>query len=208
MWRAIRRAAVAGASCVSCVSAVPAFAQSNNAAGFAREQASLTAAREYVPTASFDAARTIPPNLLIPHVYRPLIESMLRHSPTFARQCQRIANAPQLTVALTLGSSPTSGVSRMARARTRIVREGNRLLAHVTLGRTSDAMELIAHEIEHVIEQLDEVDLAAKAGMPDSGVHALHHDGIVFETIRAQRVGRRVAEEVRRPLPRHGWFGR
>lgn len=210
MWRAIR-AAVAAASCVPIVPAVPAFAQSDTAARplMALERTSASAAREYVPAELVDVApRELPPNLLIPRLYRPLLESTLRHSPTFARQCGRIANAPELSVTLEFVSSPPWRAALPSRARTRIVRDGHRLIATIVIARTIDVVELVAHEIEHVIEQLDGVDLASKALRRDSGVHALHHEGAVFETTRARRTGLRVAEEVRRPQPRTvrlGW---
>ena len=59
---------------------------------------------------------------------------------------------------------------------------------------TADAIELIAHEIEHIIEQLDDVDLALRAAYPNSGVKRL--DDGTFETLRAKRVGLKVVEEM------------
>jgi hypothetical protein len=58
--------------------------------------------------------------------------------------------------------------------------------------------ELIAHELEHVIEQLDGIDLHALASRPATGVHVCA-DG-AFETTRAVKVGRAVAGEVRRAV--------
>ena len=202
MGRAIRITIIAGAACVPTVIGVPAFAQSGSVSprpAIALERTSAAAAREYVPVDLGDAApAALPSNLLIPDVYRRMFESTLRRSPTFARQCIRIANARELTVTLDFAMA-TSRPARPARARTEIVRRDNRLLATIVIAQTIDVVELVAHEIEHVIEQLDGVDLAAKAQIPDSGVQALRHDRVVFETIRAQRVGRQVADECRRP---------
>jgi hypothetical protein len=61
-------------------------------------------------------------------------------------------------------------------------------------------VELVAHELEHVIEQLDRIDLPSKAALPDSGVHSLA--GNMFETTRATRVGLKVAQEVRASVHR------
>ena len=55
-----------------------------------------------------------------------------------------------------------------------------------------DAAELIAHELEHILEQLDGVDLQAQAG---NGVVWKAGDG-AFETRRAIEAGRRVAREI------------
>jgi len=57
---------------------------------------------------------------------------------------------------------------------------------------------LIAHEIEHVIERLDGVDLRARAALPGTGVRLCDGGDDAFETIRARRAGLAVAEEVRR----------
>lgn len=69
----------------------------------------------------------------------------------------------------------------------------------MAIGSLDDQVELIAHEIEHVIEQLDGVDLRVRATLPASGVRSRDH-GDEFETTRAIRVGRMVAAEVRRPV--------
>jgi hypothetical protein len=65
----------------------------------------------------------------------------------------------------------------------------------VEINPLGDFMELLAHELEHVIEQLDGIDLAAKAALARSGVRTCV-DG-TFETNRAARVGSLVAVEAR-----------
>jgi hypothetical protein len=57
------------------------------------------------------------------------------------------------------------------------------------------AVEYLAHEIEHVLEFLDEVDLAAAAAQ---GIHGVTESGrsAAFETSRAIAIGRLVAGEV------------
>jgi hypothetical protein len=120
---------------------------------------------------------------------------MLRRSPTFARQCQRIAGASHLTITLEVGPVRSG---RPQRARTVIDRRGGRLRATVVIARPAHVVELVAHEIEHIIEQLDEIDLPMKASLPHSGVQAVDNEGPVFETVRAHRVGLRVANEFRR----------
>jgi hypothetical protein len=57
--------------------------------------------------------------------------------------------------------------------------------------------ELIAHELEHVIEQLDGVDLAAKADTDSSSVKRGDTPEPAYETVRATRMGLAVAAEVR-----------
>ena len=70
-------------------------------------------------------------------------------------------------------------------------------MAEVAFRRLDNAVEIVAHEFEHIIEQLDNIDLAAKARRARSGVHTLDLGRSIFETRRALKVGRRVAGEVR-----------
>jgi hypothetical protein len=128
-------------------------------------------------------------------MYRPLVESMLRDSPTFRRQCIRIAAEPTLTVHLVIG--PVQQRSDI-RAITRMTRKPNgTLTAYVDIGPMHDTVELIAHEFEHIIEQLDGIDLAARAALPHTGVSAIGAVTDIFETKRAKLVGLKVASEVR-----------
>ena len=183
---------------VEIVLCVSGFAQSNTAyrAVTAADHTSTLALREYVVAAHPPAdAASLPRNLIAPASYRDLLERMLQRSVTFRRQCLRLAHTPDLTVTL-----QTAGMPRPAhmRARARIVRRGVEMIASIEVLRLDDPVELIAHEIEHVIEQLDGVDLASRASIGATGVHGAAGDEDSFETTRAIRVGLAVAAEVRR----------
>ena len=133
---------------------------------------------------------SLPPNLISVAVLHPALEKMQQSSPTFRRQCRRLAGASHLRVNLLLEelSRRPSHRARAAMA----YRSG--LLVSVTIHLTSfdEPVELIAHEIEHVIEQLDGIDLEAQAR---TGTVWKREDG-AFETRRAIEVGRRVARDV------------
>ena len=75
--------------------------------------------------------------------------------------------------------------------------------ADVQLGPSADPVKLIAHEFEHILEQLDGVDLASMATRVATGVHMVPGSGH-FETERAIAAGRQVASEVRRGRARNG----
>lgn len=199
MWRAQRVVAVASAATVLCVANVPLFAQTDGGARpvNALDRSASGVAREYRPARLPGAPSALPKNLRVLGPYRTLLDSMLRRSPTFARQCQRLAGASHLTITLTLEIVPVRSASQR-RARTVIDRRGGRLSATVVIAEPTQFVELVAHEFEHIIEQLDEIDLPMKAALPHSGVQALDRDGRVFETVRAHRVGLRVATEFRR----------
>jgi hypothetical protein len=69
------------------------------------------------------------------------------------------------------------------------------LLAVVLLPPGGDHVELIAHEFEHVIEQIEGINLAALAR--SGSMAARHRDDGSFETTRAQHAGLAVSAEVR-----------
>jgi hypothetical protein len=71
---------------------------------------------------------------------------------------------------------------------------GGRLVAYVRVGLSAATGELIAHEIEHVLEQLDGVDLPVKSRLRGSGVKRLT-ELEAYETTRAIVTGQRVARE-------------
>jgi hypothetical protein len=181
---------------VQFVFAVPGFAQSHNEyrSVFAVDHIAIDALRPYSPGPASEITDVgIPANFELPSSFVRLVESMLQRSPTFRLQCRRIANAGHLEVTLRV-----AGNRRIERARavTRIVKEKHRLHASIEVLSLEGLPELIAHELEHVIEQLDGIDLPSRAAR--SGGDVRPSSGEAFETTRALRVGRTVAEELER----------
>lgn len=132
----------------------------------------------------------LPPNLSAAAVFEPYLELMVRLSPTFRRQCERLGAAPSVKVQLQL-EDPQRRPS--FRARTVLERhQGVVVAAHIFLMPSPDTVELIAHEMEHVLEPFDGVDLQARVG---SG-HVWKREDGAFETRRAREVGLRVSREV------------
>src|SRR5262245_6706816 len=159
------------------------------------ERTSSTAVHRYQLAEIPEEGASIPPNITLPRVYRGLLETMFRRSPTFRRQCQRVADEPRLTVTIQLERG-TMAVG--TRAMTSIRRlQGGIVRADIHVNSADDAVELLSHELEHVIEQLDQIDLAAKSAQPGMGVRSMVLDVTLFETTRATRTGQRVAQEMR-----------
>ena len=126
-----------------------------------------------------------------PRMLRDTLSQMYETSPTFRRQCLRLAAAGPVPIRLHLDPRLPSA---SARARAAFEHRGGRIVAaDVLLPPSRDVAELIAHEIEHVLEQLDGIDLGRHA---DSAAAWRDPDG-AFETARALTIGRRVAQEVR-----------
>jgi len=131
-------------------------------------------------------ADAIPPNIDT-GVLTPAVTALLRASPTFRAQCERIAGAIWVRVTLAVTTGIGSG-----RARTTMFRfSAGALKAEVVLHFGEDYRELLAHEFEHILEQLDGVDLRSEA---QHGRAWLLDDG-AFETRRAFAAGRQARRE-------------
>jgi hypothetical protein len=189
-----RSLAIASALIVLSVPGVPVLAQSN-AVRWRTAASEVTLALApagvgvYLERDSASDTVEAPDNLIVPSTYHTTLAAMLQRSAMFRRQCLRLAAASHLSIVVRV-MHPLSGGPR---GRTQINREeGGRLRAMVEISAGSDFMELLAHEIEHVIEQLDGIDLPAKAALANSGVRSCVYG---FETSRAVRVGTLVALE-------------
>ena len=188
-----RIAVVTLATCAWLLHGSPTFAQTGS--GFEITRTSLTSVHYYVASEAIPRQIEVPANLNVPPMYRPLVDSMLRGSQTFRRQCIRIAAAPMLTVRLAI----TQWFARSDVRATTVLRRSasGHLTATIEISAQQDVEELIAHELEHVIEQLDGVDLQARARKPNSGVSVMSGRTEMFETVRAQRAGLKVVSELR-----------
>lgn len=132
-----------------------------------------------------------PPNLIVPPSHDKLVSEMWRRSATFRRQGLRIAEETGLVVRVRMNPRVPGDT---VRATTRVKRQPGSLAADVSIRDTCCFVELLAHELEHVLEQLDRIDLRAAAERAGRAVWVAG-DGS-FETIRAIHVGRQVAAEV------------
>jgi hypothetical protein len=138
--------------------------------------------------------RTMPANIELPCDLERSLAKIYRGSATFREQCDRIAAAGTLNVVVRLDAA----IPRSCQAFTLFRRRGHVLSAEVHLPPAGTRMaELVGHEFEHIVEQLDGLNLRVLARIRDSGVHESSFD--VFESARAQRAGRVVASETRAP---------
>lgn len=161
----------------------------------AQQVMALNAGHVYIEAdaAAVAASAVLPTNIQLPGYHRSIVQEMLRRSPTFRRQCSRIGRYRWLHVTVGVSLSPARPAAGATTTITRNAFGG--LEADVRLPPQGELVELIAHEVEHILEQLDEVDLAAMASRSGTGVYAVREVGH-FETDRAIAAGRRVASEV------------
>jgi hypothetical protein len=147
--------------------------------------------------------RSQPSNIQI-GTLQPAFVELLQRSATFRQQCARIAASRVLRVTVRVATTLNEG----ARAQTIINRyEAGGIRAEVTLRFAEDYLELLAHEFEHVLEQVDRVSLhdevaKGRAWITPSGA---------FESRRAFEAGIRAREEydaLAPDAPRAVAFGR
>jgi hypothetical protein len=192
----VQKEIVVALATVFVVSGVPGFAQTNSAADRQRAYTSASVARAYVPVRTSDVEPvTLAPNITVTSVYRALVSRMLERSATFRNQCERLGRARHLTIEI---KAEMSRRPETTRAWTNISRAADaRLHAIVTVPPGTRQAELIAHELEHVLEQLDGVNLQDLSRIRSSGVRECQCDDTgAYETTRAIKTGLRVAEEV------------
>jgi hypothetical protein len=128
-------------------------------------------------------------------VLEPVILKLLERSPTFRAQCRRIIEAPQLQLVIRL---TTSAHPFPVRATVRRSPFG-RLDARIDLTRVpGQYAEWLGHELEHVIEHLDGVNIQQQARGNDEAREL--RPGL-FETRRATKIGWRVADEFKARRP-------
>ena len=131
----------------------------------------------------------IPSNVDLPRGFERTLLRLIERSPTFRSQCERIANADNLRVTVRIDTL----IPSYCRAFTIVHRRGLQIRADVHLPAGAHFVEFLAHEFEHVIEQIEGMNLRKLARAKGSGVHEIDRE--VFETVRAQAAGRVVAAE-------------
>ena len=132
---------------------------------------------------------TLPANVEFFSDLHRVVQRIYDRSPTFRLQCERIASASHLRVRVHINPR----IPRVCRALTVIQRQGFQIRADVHLPPGSDYSELIGHEFEHLLEQIEGLNLRRLARVRGSGVREVEHE--LFESARAQDAGRVVAAE-------------
>jgi hypothetical protein len=146
----------------------------------------LLAVRLMLPVTACDTS--LPANIAAAAM-QPQILALAQRSASFRQQCQRIGRTRVLRITVQL----TSTIEGRARGQTVIHRyEAGGLRAEVFLQFGADYAELLAHEFEHILEQVDGVVLSDEIG---SG-RAWRTESGAYETRRAISAGVRVRGEV------------
>ncbi len=128
--------------------------------------------------------------LVVESPLREVLEDAWDRSPTFRRQCDELA-AAHAVVVLQWGDTDS-----LARAKTRMQQRDGVIVAMVSVPTGSDTVELIAHELHHVLEKVRGLDHKSEARKPGSRVWRSDGGREVYETQAAIDAGRQVAKEL------------
>lgn len=134
------------------------------------------------------SASAWPCRLIAASTLRPVVEKGMERSETIRRQCDELADA-RAVVVLEWGVMDSQSHARTAME----VRAGV-VVASVKLPPLGDTIELMAHELQHVIERTRGLDFHAEAERAGSGVWQTLGG---YETQAAVDVSRQVAKELR-----------
>ena len=129
-----------------------------------------------------------PCRLVVKPTLEGVVDDSLERSPTFRRLCDDLA-AARAVVALEWGRTDSQ-----SRAISRIDVHDGVVVAVVSIPPVAEAIELVAHELQHVLERTRGLDFEAESKRPGSGVWRAFGG---WETQTAIDVGRQVANEVR-----------
>lgn len=142
------------------------------------------------PSPSGGCPRTLPANITLDRDLERVLAKIYRASSTFRAQCDLIGATSTLSVTLLIDAH----IPQSCLAFTRFSRQGRALYADVHLPPAGTMMsQLVGHEFEHIVEQIDGVNLRSLARIPRSGVYESSVN--MFESERAQNAGRNVRRE-------------
>jgi hypothetical protein len=134
-----------------------------------------------------------PANIVVQLQLRAAVVRLWEGSPTFRAQVQKIAEHPLYRVAVAVEPSLSINRSYRAQCVLRVYSTGF-VTARVMVPLNRQVDELIPHELEHVVEHIEGVDVKRDAHRFGGGAYDTGHGHI--ETLRAVRVGRQARQEL------------
>lgn len=133
-----------------------------------------------------------PTNIIVQAQLRAAVAELWEGSPTFRAQCQKIGEHRRYRVALVI--EPSLNLSRNYRAQCLLrAYSSGFVTARVMVPHTRQVTELLPHELEHIIEHIEGLNVKHLSARQGTG--AYDAGGGRVETVRALRVGRQARQE-------------
>ena len=134
-----------------------------------------------------------PANIVVQAQLRLAIARLWEGSPTFRAQCLKIGEHKTYRVAVTI--EPSLALTRSWRAQCVLrVYSSGLVAARVMVPLNRQVDELIPHELEHIVEHIDGVDVKRNAAKHGGGAYDAGRGQI--ETVRAVHAGRQARDEM------------
>jgi hypothetical protein len=157
----------------------------------ASAQAGELASARTAPCGALGSVLHLPETIQVADDLRRPVDTMLRKSPAFRSQCRQIARVPYLYARVRIDGGLAG---KPYRARTTVHRlPSGVIVADIDITPVGDPTEWLAHELEHLIEQLDGLELRELARRGQGAWHSVDE---MFETDRAIQMGRTVLDQV------------
>jgi hypothetical protein len=134
-----------------------------------------------------------PANIVVQPELRAAVAQLWEGSPTFRAQCLKIGEQKRYRVAVVVEMSLALSRSWRAQCVLRSYSSGF-VTARVMVPYSRQVTELIPHELEHIIEHIDGVNVKREAARAGTG--AYDAGGGRVETVRAVRMGRQARQEL------------
>jgi hypothetical protein len=155
----------------------------------------MVAALFAAETGADETSRPLPAGVYAIDSVRPLMADMWQRSPSFRAQLDRIVDA-QVRIVVEAVSPIELGSNE---ARSKIVREGGAVrYVRIQVRAAADWTALIPHELEHVLEAIEGLDLRKLA---DRQGDVWRTGPSSYESARAQQAGLRIAREFKHNGP-------
>ncbi|AMY07630.1 hypothetical protein LuPra_00804 [Luteitalea pratensis] len=138
------------------------------------------------------AASAVTARVVVDAKLQGLVDDLLGRSPAFRRQWQRLERFPRLSIRIELVHANQIGGDAHAATTIAVLHDGS-VDATVAIPGGRRLPELVAHEVEHILERLDGVNAANQHALGD---HSVRRASGTFETARAVLVGQLVAKQV------------
>jgi len=146
------------------------------------------------PTLGEGLPPDFPTKIWVQPALRELVSQMWLESPTFRRQGLRVQATDKIQVQLRIDPGLVDNPSHRAMCELRTYSSGA-IIARLSVGPVK-ITELIGHEMEHVIERLDGVQVERETRHGKPGIYEMDRFRQRYETDRAIRVGRQVMAEM------------
>jgi hypothetical protein len=134
-----------------------------------------------------------PTNIIVQAGLREEVARLWEGSPTFRAQCLKIGEHKMYRVAVVIEPSLSLTRSWRAQCVLRVYSSGF-VTARVMVPLNRQLNELIPHEMEHVVEHIEGIDVKRELGKSGTGTYDTGRGQI--ETLRATRVGRQARQEL------------